>query len=57
MNIISNIYCNLRSRIYKVTVRATMKCTAETPPDKAKTKQLLETNEMRVLRKIARQRS
>lgn len=41
-----------KARIYKATVRSTMTYTAETRPDTAKTKQLLEATEMRVLRRI-----
>ena len=42
-----------KARIYKATVRPIMTYTAETRPDTAKTKELLETTEMRVLRRIA----
>ena len=48
-----NIEVETKARIYKATVRPIMTYTAETRPDTAKTKQLLETTEMRVLRRIA----
>lgn len=48
-----NISIQTKSRIYKAVVRPTMTYTAETRPDTARTRQLLETTEMRVLRRIA----
>lgn len=47
-----NIKVETKSRIYKAMVRPTMTYTAETRPDTTKTKQLLETTEMRVLRRM-----
>lgn len=41
-----------KSRIYKATIRPIMTYTAETRPDTTKTKRILETGEMKVLRKI-----
>ncbi|XP_057653777.1 uncharacterized protein LOC130892390 [Diorhabda carinulata] len=40
------------SRTYKTVIRPIMTYTTETRPDAAKTKRLLETNEMKVLQKI-----
>ncbi|XP_045473979.1 uncharacterized protein LOC123680232 [Harmonia axyridis] len=48
-----NIKVKTKARIYKAVVRPTMTYTAETRPDTARTRQLLETTEMRVLRRIA----
>lgn len=42
----------LKSRIYKFAIRSLMTYTAETRPDTTQTKKLLETSEMRILRKI-----
>ncbi|XP_045480918.1 uncharacterized protein LOC123685306 [Harmonia axyridis] len=42
-----------KARIYKAAIRPIMTYTAETRPDTTKTKRLLETCEMKVLRKIA----
>ena len=47
-----NIGTETKSRIYKAVIRPIMTYTAETRPDTSKTKQLLETTEMRVLRRI-----
>uniref|UniRef100_A0AAR5PIR3 Reverse transcriptase domain-containing protein n=1 Tax=Dendroctonus ponderosae TaxID=77166 RepID=A0AAR5PIR3_DENPD len=52
------IWCNRRmgtdskSRIYKIVVRPMMTYTAETRPETMKTKRLLETAEMKILRRI-----
>lgn len=43
----------VKSRIYKSVIRPLMTYTAETRPETAQTKRLLETSEMRILRKIA----
>jgi len=48
-----NIKVETKAIIYKATVRPIMTYTADTRPDTAKTKQLLEITEMRVLRRIA----
>ncbi|XP_056642632.1 uncharacterized protein LOC130449023 [Diorhabda sublineata] len=42
-----------KSRIYKATVRPIMTYTVETRPETAKTKRMMETAEMKVLRRIA----
>ena len=42
-----------KSKIYKTAIRPIMTYTAETRPKTAKTKRLLETTEMKVLRGIA----
>ncbi|XP_045466625.1 uncharacterized protein LOC123675320 [Harmonia axyridis] len=53
------IWCNknmkteVKSRIYKAVIRPILTYTAETRPETAKTKRLMETTEMRVLRRIA----
>ncbi|XP_057653803.1 uncharacterized protein LOC130892403 [Diorhabda carinulata] len=41
-----------KSRAYKTVIRPIMTYSAETRPDTAKTKRLLETSEMKALRKI-----
>ena len=48
-----NIGIEAKSRIYKTAIRSLMTYTAETRPETAKTKRLLETTEMKVLRGIA----
>ena len=42
-----------KSRIYKAAIRPILTYTAETRPETSKTKQILETTEMKVVRKIA----
>lgn len=42
-----------KARIYKTTIRPIMTYTSETRPDTSKTKQLLETTEMKILRRIS----
>ncbi|XP_015181515.1 PREDICTED: uncharacterized protein LOC107069067 [Polistes dominula] len=49
-----NIKIETKARIYKITIRPIMTYCAETRSDSAKTKRLLETTEMKILRKIAR---
>ena len=41
-----------KSRIYKAAIRPILTYTAETRPETSKTKQILETTEMKVVRKI-----
>ncbi|XP_056642629.1 uncharacterized protein LOC130449021 [Diorhabda sublineata] len=41
-----------KTRIYKVVIRPIMTYTAETRPDTSKTQRMLETAEMRILRRI-----
>ena len=48
-----NIGLEAKSRIYKTAIRPIMTYTAETRPETAKTKILLKTTEMKVLRGIA----
>lgn len=48
-----HIGIEVKSRIYKATIRPIMTYTAETRPTTAKTKQLMESAEMKVARKIA----
>ena len=48
-----NIGIEAKSRIYKTAIRPIMTYTAETRPETAKTKRLLETTEIKVLRGIA----
>ena len=48
-----NIGLEAKSRIYKTAIRPIMTCTAETRPETTKTKRLLETTEIKVLRGIA----
>lgn len=47
-----NIGIEAKTRIYKTTVRPIITYTAETRPETSKTKRLLETTEMKVLRRI-----
>ncbi|CAG9835898.1 unnamed protein product [Diabrotica balteata] len=47
-----HINTDVKSRIYKATIRPIMTYTSETRPDTSKTQQLLETAEMRLLRRI-----
>ncbi|XP_015177010.1 PREDICTED: uncharacterized protein LOC107066683 [Polistes dominula] len=47
-----NIRTETKARIYKTTIRPIMTYCAETRPDSAKIKRLLETTEMKILRKI-----
>ena len=42
-----------KTRIYKTAIRPIMTYTAETRPDTSKTKKLLETTEMKILRRIS----
>ena len=42
-----------KARIYKATIRPIMTYTAETRPETTKTRRMLETTEMKILRKIA----
>ncbi|XP_056648814.1 uncharacterized protein LOC130453212 [Diorhabda sublineata] len=48
-----NIGTEAKSRIYKATVRPIMTYTAETRPDTSKTKRMMKTADMKVLRSIA----
>uniref|UniRef100_A0A6P7FTG7 Uncharacterized protein LOC114332484 n=1 Tax=Diabrotica virgifera virgifera TaxID=50390 RepID=A0A6P7FTG7_DIAVI len=43
-----------KARIYKAAIRPILTYTAETRPDKSKTRRLLETTEMKILRRISR---
>ncbi|XP_045463812.1 uncharacterized protein LOC123673370 [Harmonia axyridis] len=47
------LHTETKARIYKSVIRPIMTYTAETRPDTAKTKRILEVGEMKILRKIA----